>query len=838
MNATLLLLLTGLLVAISAAPARALDPPHDPPTHSITCASCHTPHKAPGGAITNVAGNANLCQSCHVSGGLATNKPTPEADQALPAPGLPLGVTPTGTSHRWDSGASGHVASDATNTSTGKVQSAGAFTGRYAKTYTVTITTVGDVGVATFSWSDTLGGGATGLTTGTNVPLNEGITVTFTNGSSSPSFVLNDRWRVYVRTDINQPITVALASRISDGKVKCSTCHDQHSQALTPFDPSAPASGAGRHFQRAANDTDQMCKDCHSARNVTLSSQGSHPVGVSIPGTGSYKLPASLPLDKTTSRVQCQTCHKLHYAASAGGTLLRLANVTTLCADCHTLADTITPAAHLNATTGALWPGGQYGSTFPQITDTTKRGFCTNCHQPHGWPDVLNTAQDYSKLLVERIDVSSNTTNPGNVCYTCHDVDGPSTRNVKDVFAKARHHTVKDSEQVAGRPVNCTDCHNVHKAGSTLHAVGTNAVASTSPLNGASGQNFASKATTNWPTPVAGDFTTTAAVTAEYQVCLKCHSSFAFGANPPAGLSPVYSAGTATFTTGSTTVTGSGTAWTAGLVGMWIRRASEPTAYQISAVPSATSITIASAYSGTTASGQAYVISLGTDVAREFNTGNQSYHPVLGALPAADPSTIYGSSQLTQAQLNSGQAAPLQNWTPGQTMYCSDCHGNEAAAPAAQGPHGSAANFILRGPNIYWPTDAVGAKYNLGNNTSGTTFLSGLFCMNCHPMRPTTTTWANNVHNEHSGPQGNFTPDQNACVACHILVPHGGKVSRLIATRTAGLPARYAYQGDTNNVYVTAFVKAASPTAYDPTINCTNACGAGHPATITSPETW
>ncbi len=483
-----LILLGAAIAGAVAGFAYALDPPHNS-TNSVDCSSCHIAHNAPGGAITKFAGNANLCESCHVTGGPATNKPFAEADQSLPGPGLPTGVTAAGTSHRWDSGASGHVQVVSPSTSTGKVQSGGAFTGRYAKTYTITITTPGNVGTAIFSWSDTLGGGASGLTTWTNVTLDQGITVSFTNGPVSPSFVAGDRWRVYVRTDINQPSTAALAARISDGKIMCSTCHNQHSQAVEPFDPSAPiyggsGTGAGRHYQRAANDTNQMCKDCHSARNVTLSAQGSHPVGVAIPGTGFYKSPTTLPLDKTTSKVQCTTCHKPHYAQTTEGTLLRMADVRTLCTDCHTLSDMTTPASHLNTTTGVLWPGpgvapnGPYGSTtFPQITDSSKRGFCTNCHQPHGWPDGATPTQDYLKLLVEQPDQR--------LCFVCHDGNGPAASNVYGQFygwaqpygatnyqvtsesgakVNQRHDISAADQTYSGGTVACLNCHDPHRA--------------------------------------------------------------------------------------------------------------------------------------------------------------------------------------------------------------------------------------------------------------------------------------------------------------------------------------------------------------------------------------
>jgi|GEM_PF-1258169 len=782
---------SALLLATFAVLAYALDPPHNFVTNSIDCSNCHTAHKTlsgPGfaGLIPrNEPAITNLCLSCHVSGGSATNKPFADNDQAYPSPGLPTGVTATGTSHRWDSGASGHVEAVGTPLSTGTVQSGlqsgTSFTARYAKTYTITTTGTG----TTFSWNcrrwptdtDLACGSGTGNATGTTL-LNDNITVTFTG-----PFVAADQWRIYVRPDINQPDAVNQAAdypymnpRIFDGKITCSACHNQHLQTATPFDSTAPAyggpgTGANRHFQRVNNDTDQMCKDCHSVRNVgTLSGQTgnlSHPVGVTIPA-GLYKTPTTLPLDKSTptQKVQCMSCHKPHFFSPSptnDGTLLRVSNHTTLCTDCHTNSDTVTPAAHLNATTGVLWPGGQYGSDFPQITDTTKRGFCTNCHQPHGWPDNVTPSQDFPTLLVDREE---------NLCYTCHDTNGPAGRNAQSLFInpKTIRHPVLDSEQAPGRSVECTDCHNAHKTTGQAHTYSTTADLNrnqvSNAIKGVLGWAVNYTGLGNFVAPAAGNYSDVNPAVYEYQICFKCHSgkSWSFG-TPPNGLSP----------------------------------------------------------NGTVAT------PVQTDLAQEFSPNNKSGHPIVTGLNS------YPNSGVPKALTAAGMSAPWSTNLGTQTMMCSDCHNTDAASPAAQGPHGSAVNFMLRGPNVYWPTNSAGAKYNLGNNTSGTAFLAGLFCLNCHPMRPTTTTWVNNVHTEHSGPQGNFTPDRNACVSCHIVIPHGGKVSRLIATRTAGLPARYAYSNTTTNVWVTAFIKAASPTGYA-TGNCSNAGCSGHVA-ITG-ETW
>ena len=439
--------------------AQALDPPHDA-SQSIDCATCHITHHAAGGAITKIGGNPNLCMSCHTAGGAASGTPFADADEAIPGT--------SGTSHRWDSGASGWVKANPANAATGTLQSGGTFSGRYRKTYTINIVTPGNVGAARFNWTTSTpvsqtyrdafatvayngtngtqdwsaspwqeiveadgvnagvvrvvtsascasgnclrigggtiatrgafrtvnasgatsamltfsyrrqlaacpntstanaalqvsgdgaiwatlatynlnacdsgpvaqafditsaiaaatqirflgagtagandflyvddvqianlvaGGGGANVATGSSVTLDEGVTVTFADGTPSPSFTLNDQWTIYANPEVSQPTTFALAARMVGGKVTCSTCHNQHSQVAEPFDPAAPPyptpgpGGAGRHFQRNDDDINQMCVDCHGLRNVTASSQGSHPVGVLIPSTGSYQHP-------------------------------------------------------------------------------------------------------------------------------------------------------------------------------------------------------------------------------------------------------------------------------------------------------------------------------------------------------------------------------------------------------------------------------------------------------------------------------------------------------------------------------------------------------------------
>lgn len=517
-------LLVAATIAALAANVWALDPPHDA-SRNIQCVTCHLLHNSPGGALNRVAGNANVCLSCHVPAAPAANRPFAATDEALPPMPNPTGWTAgRGTSHRWDSGPSGHVKPVPGNASTGRIASGGVFGGRIEETYTITIAAGGAAGVATFNWSSLRDGSGSGVRSGSAVSIgSKGLTLSFADGSGTPAFRAGDQWTLHARTDLRLPLQAdafenpmwqrlmpeALPNRatLGDPKVVCSTCHDQHSQQHPPFDPAAPAftgpgsgwsaTGVGRHFQRQPNATNEMCKVCHSARNVTSAAQGSHPVGVPLPG-GDFRAPPGLPLSASL-QVECMSCHAPHYQTSGNangglgdGFLLRQ-SVNDLCSECHTLADR-TAGSHFNAASGALWGGSKDlagGTEFPPHT-ADKRGACINCHWPHGWPDRAAPAQDYPRLWVERYDTDrtgrTDGANGERLCYACHTSQAatalgprpatPATSNVEAEFARGAalatpagdvfRHPVNDNEQQAGpaglRVVECADCHNPHRA--------------------------------------------------------------------------------------------------------------------------------------------------------------------------------------------------------------------------------------------------------------------------------------------------------------------------------------------------------------------------------------
>lgn len=185
-------------------------------------------------------------------------------------------------------------------------------------------------------------------------------------------------------------------------------------------------------------------------------------------------------------------------------------------------------------------------------------------------------------------------------------------------------------------------------------------------------------------------------------------------------------------------------------------------------------------------------VNLWTDVALEFNPANASYHPVVAGTGRADARITAATGTMTDA------------WrTEGQTMTCSDCHQATNASSTAYGPHGSAVKKILRG---YWPTnspDGTGAYYTLGGD------YTNLLCANCHQMA-NIGDFTTGHQTDHHGING------NACVNCHLVVPHGGKLAGLIGDgdddNTDGdngtgttMPSRYAQGNVLDNTMMTGY---------------------------------
>jgi hypothetical protein len=536
-----------------------------------------------------------------------------------------------------------------------------------------------------------------------------------------------------------------------------------------------------------------------------------------------------LPLEN--DQLQCTSCHDPHIrdtlepeikflrlnrfqqAEPAGGSFSK--NNDILCLGCHD-KDGWVGSAHASS----FVADETYASTAATLREfplnlQVWRAACLNCHDPH-------SVQGSRRLLREATDSLATPKSGGNSaveegCYQCHSATGNTLNNqggasfaVPDVavdFNSLRHMPIAEqpevhdigtgglaqagkdlieSQALLGKPnaqnrhVECTDCHNPHRAiknrlfnespitadpaGSHTHEATTlHTNLASGVLKGTWGvePNYGSSSFLSVPSsytvkrgnPSVGASTDHSSpwVTREYQVCLKCHSDYGYDLPPDLGVGA-----------GSTPV------GTNGLT----------------------------RYTNQAMEFQAPLSDRG-----ELSADHRSWHPVIGP---TDRTTA-----IRQADANNF-LAPWNNPTfiGTQTMYCSDCHGSETAPGTSTpsggengrswGPHGSIHDFILKGA---W------------NDQTGGPGTEDHLCFKCHSFQRYATRDGRNFATGFSDSGGeNFHAlhadriGRNRCTWCHVAVPHGWKNKAFLVDLNnvgpeAGLPTGTQVRNNTTAGY-------------------------------------
>ena len=252
--------------------------------------------------------------------------------------------------------------------------------------------------------------------------------------------------------------------------------------------------------------------------------------------------------------------------------------------------------------------------------------------------------------------------------------------------------------------------------------------------------------------PVNGlDNTIQPYVTREYQVCLKCHSNYAY-ITPPTLDS--FAGGTPTGTNNMFRYTNQAMELHA------------PTTHQ----GEGTSATPSGAHINYTAN------------------NHRSWHPVVNET---------GRNKLTRAiQTTNIMEFPFDNFMGGQTMYCSDCHGSNTATGTVVpdggengkpwGPHGSENEFILVGKwdqTTGTPCNGINCNFETRSDQQND------LCFKCH-NRFAYALDNGNFRNNSSGFSGSDGENWHLlhldrmgrvkCNWCHVAVPHGWKNKGLL----------------------------------------------------------
>ncbi len=168
-----------------------------------------------------------------------------------------------------------------------------------------------------------------------------------------------------------------------------------------------------------------------------------------------------------------------------------------------------------------------------------------------------------------------------------------------------------------------------------------------------------------------------------------------------------------------------------------------------------------------------------TNIPKEFNPSNASYHAVVGASKA---STTYGKY--------------VSPWTATSRLYCDSCHGSDSAT--VKGPHGSANPWILTNP--YNPS-------TVGTNSND-------LCFKCHDKATYASSTGGGTTGYYNNMQGNLHQFHYSqvgatnwvCTRCHSPIPHGLNTPRLLAPKsgTYAVPAPYASQNLVVNTWGTS----------------------------------
>lgn len=462
--------------------------------------------------------------------------------------------------------------------------------------------------------------------------------------------------------------------------------------------------------------------------------------------------------------VECSSCHDPHIE---NGKFLRFssgtshgANVYGTCTSCHDKTN---------------WAAGAHSTATNPYTDTTVNATygtstvnslgCVNCHKPHdglGKPYLLRKVEESTCFQ----GAGSGTTST----VPCHGAGG--AKDIQTSLARFYSHPTDDPTKVGQ-----------HSNLDVLYGASI-------PSDGGTGITWASN---------------------KHAECTDCHNPHQAKAgnhiDPPDGVNTMFPASPTNLISKSgplTGVTGIEPTWPSS---GWIQPTTFTTLetatkeYQI-CMKCHSQWSLGS--SATPVSGHT-IEKTGepaTDQAWEFNPMNKSAHPVVMSHEAMK---IYGGNTGKDPVVEGRYAnslgttalkTPWSNSPGNNTMYCSDCHGADEQSADPRGPHGSSYKYMLKGRGNYWPYKADGVT--LWDIDSTTADAPDLFCQNCHRTEAVTI---------HVFKSDRTRFSNMVCVNCHVGIPHGSKVSRLIAYNT--MPHPYNFN---NNAKIKGF---RAPGAYN-----------------------
>ena len=748
------------------------------------CVFCHTPHEATTG-IAAPLWNRQLSSATY----------TPYSSASLEADAAELAAAPGGSSKLCLSCHDGTMAIDKVNALNG------------AKDVTIPMTSASPVKMPS-------GNATTGFTRNLGVNLSSDHPISFTYNSTIAGY----------DGELRGPDGAIVGSRVAgatkpkmpleNGQMQCSTCHDPHLRDKTTSNGNAKFLRMNR-FQvlqptggSFSTSNDIICLACHDKGGLSwaYSAHANNQVATqayTAAAAQQREFPSSLDSPANANppvwQVACLNCHDTHTVQGARRLLREgtdsLASPKTggnaaleeTCYQCHTTS--IGSAVSYIALTA---------NAIPDI----KTDFSLARHMP------IKSSEQAALSEVHEIGGVFNDATDANCAKT-------SGKCGKDLIESR---TKLGVAALTNRHAECSDCHNPHRVVKFNDFRGSNGSGSIVGLPDASGTHKHTDDSVNIHTNIAsgvlrgswgvepsygasasfqslptgytvkrGDpgananaLVGASYVTREYQICLKCHSDYAYSDdniypnsnNRPQlggiGLTPANANGHTNFTS-------------------YTNQAKEfqaPVAHKGGPLNLGTAAGAAAAY----------------------NTNNhRSWHPVMDNT---------GRTPAIRSASADNWLVPWSNAVGTQTMYCSDCHGsstgNTTAIPTGGdngnpwGPHGSTNNFILKG--TWSATTGTSDR----SPTAADIAANGL-CFKCHAINRYADrnasgssgfgSGSDNMHALHADRIGRMR-----CSWCHVAVPHGWKNKAFLVNLNdvgpeAGLAAGTQVRNNTTAAY-------------------------------------
>lgn len=557
-----------------------------------------------------------------------------------------------------------------------------------------------------------------------------------------------------------------------DNSVECVSCHDPHVRDATDENIKflrlnrfqTNNSPTGTEFNTA---NDIICLGCHS-KDGWVDSAHANTVVADETYTSSAAALRDFPQNVPVWRAACLNCHDTH-TVQGSRRLLR------------------------EGVDGVGVAGAPKLDGKAAIEET-----CYQCHSNNG--GVLN---GQGTLNFQVPDIKTDFTLPNGIRMPITSTEQATGHEVHDIGTMQTAFAGKDlleSQALLGkgnlsnRHAECTDCHNPHRVaknnlfndnpqspdaeGTHSHTDGHSNLAS-GVLRGSwgvepkdyTGNAFLSMplrfdvkrglAPTNGSTLVDQPY-----VTREYQICLKCHSNYAYNDN-----GKPWDMGSGRPPLGNT---GGGTApGTNGGVMVYTNQAMEY-------------------HSPDSHMGETTTTDSGADL-HYSNNNHRSWHPVMKET---------GRTKLIRGMSSNSNSFhfPWNNTVGTQTMYCSDCHGSDTTGQTVVpnggingnpwGPHGSINNFLLKGK---WDCQTGTPGGRAGYQCAPRSDQSEDLCFKCH-NQGTYAGFGNGDGDGNGGGTGFSDGGDNLhlyhidkspgeklrCNWCHVAVPHGWKNKALL----------------------------------------------------------